>query len=118
MEVYHLYKIPASKKVMEQVKDERFTFFGVNGGYLYKTGECPVEEYRELSEKDSMFELCDEETTWLLECNIKLLAEDAIKRSEEIEAEFEKKLAVLEQELNEMWRGEESKWMQQEALKK
>lgn len=91
-EVYHLYKISSTQRNMKELAGERFTFFGTQGGYLYKNGACPVLGYRELGEEESRKELGMEETAWLYECNVALLAEETLRRSKEITEDIEKRL--------------------------
>ena len=90
---YRLYVLPPDK--MDEAEKERFT--RATGLYILVYTDKEM-EYPEITEEE-LWRLSENETTWLVQCNVKIMLDEAKKHEAEITASMNEKLDRLEKEL-------------------
>ena len=98
---YRLYLMANNKQNLEIARKERFN--RINGKYIlvYTNNFLTMlheSNYHILDESETRH-LSDSEKVWLLEANVKIIAEEAAKNQDEMIRDFEDRLDRLEREL-------------------
>ena len=99
---YQLYLLPLNEENIRLAVGQRFNRMNSRYILVYSENLCDMVENRRyhIINESETGHLSDSEKVWLLEANMKIIAEETERQKEEIIKRFEERLSILEKELD------------------